>query len=37
MDIPDDCPDNMYRIMKECWDKDASIRPNFACIEAMLY
>ena len=36
MDVPDGCPDYMYKIMKECWDKDASLRPNFAHIERKL-
>ena len=36
MDVPDGCPYYMYKIMKECWDKDASLRPNFAHIERRL-
>ena len=36
MDAPDGCPDDVYRIMKECWDKDASTRPDFARIESSL-
>ena len=36
MDAPDGCPDGMYQIMKSCWDKDASLRPNFARIENMV-
>lgn len=33
MDSPDGCPENMYRIMHECWQKDPSLRPNFTRIE----
>ena len=38
MDAPGGCPDDIYRIMKECWDnfKDANIRPSFTQIESML-
>ena len=36
MDAPDGCPDDIYRIMKECWGKDASQRPHFTQIESML-
>ena len=36
MNAPDSCPDDIYQIMKECWDKEASQRPNFAQIERML-
>ena len=36
MDAPDGCPDGVYRVMKECWDKDPSLRPNFARIERLL-
>ena len=36
MNAPVGCPDGVYHIMMECWDKEASIRPNFAQIETML-
>ena len=32
MDTPDGCPDYIYAIMVECWNKDPSQRPNFARI-----
>ncbi len=36
MDAPDGCPDSIYRIMQECWQKDSSQRPNFTRIERQL-
>ena len=36
MDSPDGCPDTIYRIMQECWNKDRTQRPNFARIERTL-
>ena len=33
---PDDCPDHVYQVMKNCWYKDASQRPNFTLIIAQL-
>jgi len=36
MDAPDGCPDTIYRIMQECWNKDRTQRPNFARIERTL-
>ena len=36
MDAPDGCSYDIYQIMKDCWDKDASQRPNFAQIERKL-
>jgi len=36
MDAPDGCPDHMYRIMKDCWNKDPSQRPNFTRIEKQI-
>ena len=36
MDAPGGCPDDIYRIMRECWDKDANMRPSFTQIESML-
>lgn len=36
MDAPDGCPETVYHIMKETWDKDPSQRPNFARIEKEL-
>ena len=36
MDAPGGCPDDIYRIMRKCWDKDANMRPNITQIESML-
>ena len=36
MDAPGDCPDAIFQIMRACWDKDPSQRPNFARIESLL-
>ncbi|PFX22876.1 Muscle, skeletal receptor tyrosine protein kinase [Stylophora pistillata] len=33
---PEDCPDHVYQIMKNCWHKEASQRPNFTLIIAQL-
>lgn len=33
---PDDCPDHVYQVMKSCWHRDASQRPNFPLIIAQL-
>ena len=33
---PDDCPDHVYQVMKSCWHKDASQRPNFTLMIAQL-
>jgi len=27
--IPQDCPDNLYNIMKRCWRTEATQRPSF--------
>ena len=32
MDSPDGCPEHIYTIMVDCWNKDPSKRPNFARI-----
>ena len=29
MDSPDGCPDQVYRIMRNCWDKEPDGRPTF--------
>ena len=36
MDAPDGCPDTIFRIMQECWNKDRTQRPNFAQIQHTL-
>lgn len=36
MDPPDGCPDSIYRIMQETWQKDSSKRPNFARVDQQL-
>ena len=33
---PEDCPDHVYKVMKSCWHKDSSERPNFTMIAAQL-
>ena len=33
---PDQCPDHVHQIMKSCWHKDASQRPNFTLMIAQL-
>lgn len=30
MDSPDGCPDPVYRIMRDCWEKEPDSRPTFA-------
>ena len=29
---PDTCPENMYVLMLQCWQADASMRPDFVAI-----
>ncbi|MCG8624036.1 MAG: protein kinase [Proteobacteria bacterium] len=36
MDCPDGCPDNIYRIMQNCWMKNPSQRPRFTRIQRQL-
>lgn len=31
---PEDCPDHVYQVMKTCWEKEATERPNFTTIKA---
>ena len=33
---PRDCPDGVFRVMKQMWHADADIRPPFLAVEAML-
>ncbi|XP_078382442.1 muscle, skeletal receptor tyrosine-protein kinase-like [Oculina patagonica] len=33
---PDDCPDHVFQIMKSCWHKEVSQRPNFTLMIAQL-
>ncbi|XP_067936259.1 proto-oncogene tyrosine-protein kinase Yrk-like [Watersipora subatra] len=33
---PKDCPDQLYDIMKQCWDKDAQNRPTFDYLHGFL-
>lgn len=33
---PDDCPDHVYQVMRNCWHKDVSQRPAFPLIIAQL-
>ncbi|XP_074608294.1 tyrosine-protein kinase transmembrane receptor Ror-like isoform X2 [Acropora palmata] len=33
---PDDCPDHVYQVMRNCWHKDVSQRPTFPLIIAQL-
>ena len=30
MECPDECPAEVYQIMRECWHSNALMRPNFA-------
>ena len=36
MNAPDGCPGGIYEIMKDCWNVDATQRPDFIRIEKML-
>lgn len=36
MEAPEGCPDKIYKIMTDCWEKDPSQRPNFTRIEKAL-
>jgi len=33
---PDDCPDEIYNLMKKCWKKDPNERPNFFELQTTL-
>jgi hypothetical protein len=30
MEKPDGCPDEIYALMKECWEFDRTLRPTFS-------
>lgn len=30
MEKPDGCPDEIYALMKETWQKDRTVRPSFS-------
>lgn len=36
MESPEGCPDQIYNVMKDCWNEDPSQRPNFTRIEKAL-
>lgn len=36
MDMPDNCPPDIYALMKTCWERDLRKRPSFAKIAARL-
>jgi len=36
MDIPDNCPQNIYNLMKNCWDRDPKKRPSFEKIASQV-
>lgn len=36
MDPPEGCPDNIYRIMRQCWNADERDRPAFHEIKKLL-
>ena len=33
---PKDCPDELYELMKQCWDKDPQNRPTFDYLHGFL-
>ena len=37
MDKPDGCPDEMYALMKDTWQKDRTLRPTFSQMLVKLY
>ena len=36
MECPDGCPDQVYSIMRECWEKEPMQRPNFTRVYSLL-
>ena len=36
MESPEGCPDQIYKVMTDCWNKDPSMRPTFTRIEKAL-
>ena len=36
MDPPDNCPNGIYNIMKNCWSLDPESRPDFKTLKALL-
>ena len=32
MEQPDSCPDEFYRLMRDCWEEEPDMRPVFAKI-----
>ncbi len=36
LDIPADCPDDLTKVAKQCWEWEPSARPDFAAICAAL-
>ena len=36
MECPDGCPDHVYSIMQECWEKEPMQRPNFTRVDRLL-
>jgi hypothetical protein len=37
MEKPDGCPDEIYALMKETWQKDRTLRPTFSGTLARLH
>lgn len=37
MEAPDGCPQNIYEIMRTCWEKDENKRPTFKQIHSKLH
>ena len=37
MEKPDGCPDEIYSLMKETWQKDRTLRPTFSATLARLH
>ena len=36
MESPEGCPDQIYKVMTECWNEEPSQRPTFTRIEKAL-
>ena len=36
MEAPKNCPDKLYKIMQECWEKDPKERPSFQNLHSKL-
>ena len=36
LEQPSVCPDDLYEVMKSCWEKEPSDRPNFSTLHDFL-